>query len=225
MPEARLKVSVSENPIYVHLHIMKAGIHPDPLKSVFDPLNGIYKRYPLLKTMKRPSKKVNLLQNSGPLTSENIHETVPYIHPDITINLVNYAEKLDLSSFSPFSRRFIYADRIKRKYYPIAFFNELWELKNKRIPLLDNSIHEIPIRISFSTISMTMFNVMNYFDFILKNQEALYGEHNEFESIKKMFIETSPWLIVLTFEVSLLHSLFDFLAFKNGIYYYMLCYY
>lgn len=32
-----------------------------------------------------------------------------------------------------------------------------------------------------------------------------------------MFIETSPILIAITFTVSILHSLFDFLAFKNGI--------
>ena len=31
-----------------------------------------------------------------------------------------------------------------------------------------------------------------------------------------MLIDTNPILLVTTFAVSLLHSLFDFLAFKNG---------
>jgi hypothetical protein len=31
-----------------------------------------------------------------------------------------------------------------------------------------------------------------------------------------MLVETNPWLLVLTFAVSILHSVFDFLAFKNG---------
>ena len=32
-----------------------------------------------------------------------------------------------------------------------------------------------------------------------------------------MFLETSLWLIILTFVISILHSVFDFLAFKNDI--------
>jgi hypothetical protein len=35
--------------------------------------------------------------------------------------------------------------------------------------------------------------------------------------IKRMFIDTNPILLGITMAVSLLHSIFDFLAFKNGI--------
>jgi uncharacterized membrane protein len=34
---------------------------------------------------------------------------------------------------------------------------------------------------------------------------------------KRMLLETSPWYLILTFTVSLFHSLFDCLAFKNDI--------
>ena len=57
---------------------------------------------------------------------------------------------------------------------------------------------------------------MTQFDSAIKNQEKIYGEHNEFESIKKMLLESNPYLIAITFFVSILHSIFDFLAFKNG---------
>lgn len=216
--ETKLKVSAKNSPLYLHLHLMKSGIHPDPLKSPFDPLNGIYKRFALLRTMKRPPKKVNLLEKGAPLTSEKTDkdDLVPYWYPDITVNLVNYDGLLDISAIPPFTRKFIYADRIRKQYYPIVYFNEFWELKNKRIPLLDEEFHEFPLKISFSTTRMLFFQLMTQFDFAIKNQEKIYGEHNEFESIKKIFLETSPWLIAVTFCVSLLHSLFDFLAFKNG---------
>lgn len=198
---------------------MKSGIHPDPMISPFDPYNGIYKRFPLLRTMKRPAKKVNLLKNDAPLTSEKSEkdDLVYYWYPDLNVNLVNFDDKIELQSFPPFSRKFIYADRILKQYYPIVYFNEFWELKKKRIPILDDSLIEMPLKITFSTISMLKFHIMTQFDFAIKTQEKIYGEHNEFESIKKMFLETSPWLILITFSASLLHSLFDFLAFKNGI--------
>ena len=38
----------------------------------------------------------------------------------------------------------------------------------------------------------------------------------ESESMKRMLFETNPYLLALTFVVSVLHSVFDFLAFKNG---------
>lgn len=217
--ETKMKISAQSNPLYLHLHLMKAGIHPDPMKSPFDPLNGIYKRFQLLRTMKRPPKKVNLLTNEAPLTSEKTgkDDLVPYWYPDIIVNLVNYDESLDVATIPPFTRKFIYADRIRKQYYPIVYFNEFWELKKKRVPIMDDEVHELPLKITFSTTKMIYFRLMTHFDFAIKSQESIYGEHNEFESIKKMLLETSPWLIFVTFCVSLLHSLFDFLAFKNGM--------
>jgi hypothetical protein len=35
---------------------------------------------------------------------------------------------------------------------------------------------------------------------------------------QRVFLEGNPYLLGLTMIVSLLHSLFDFLAFKNGMY-------
>ena len=35
-------------------------------------------------------------------------------------------------------------------------------------------------------------------------------------ALQRMLIETNPWLLGLTVFVSLLHTIFDFLAFKNG---------
>lgn len=216
--ETKLKVSARGAPLYLHLHLMRAGVHPDPLISPFDPLNGIYKRFPLLRNMKRPPKKVNLLENTTPLASEksNNNDFVLYWYPDVTINLVNYDDMIDIKTIPPFSRKFIYADRIRKQYYPIIYFNEFWELKNRRIPLLDDKNHEFPLKITFSTTSFMLFRIITHFDFVIKQQENVYGEHNEFESIKKMLLETHPWLIVITVFISLLHSLFDFLAFKNG---------
>lgn len=39
-----------------------------------------------------------------------------------------------------------------------------------------------------------------------------------FEEVKRMLKETNPILLAVTFIVSILHSIFEFLAFKNGIY-------
>ena len=51
---------------------------------------------------------------------------------------------------------------------------------------------------------------------------SLMAEENEHEdddqdSIKEAFLETNIYLLVLTFVVSIIHSIFEFLAFKGGI--------
>ncbi len=42
-------------------------------------------------------------------------------------------------------------------------------------------------------------------------------EDEDQDSIKEAFLETNPYLLVITFIVSIAHSIFEFLAFKNDI--------
>ena len=44
-------------------------------------------------------------------------------------------------------------------------------------------------------------------------------EDEDQDSIKEAFLETNFYLLVLTFVVSIVHSVFEFLAFKNGKFY------
>jgi hypothetical protein len=66
----------------------------------------------------------------------------------------------------------------------------------------------------FQPISFFKFQVVTHMDESFKQQKS---SGSEFDDLKRMFSETSPILIAITFLVSLLHSIFDFLAFKNGL--------
>ena len=45
---------------------------------------------------------------------------------------------------------------------------------------------------------------------------ASEAEDEEQDSLKEMLLETNPYLIATTVIVSVLHSVFELLAFKNG---------
>ncbi len=47
--------------------------------------------------------------------------------------------------------------------------------------------------------------------------DAADSEDEEQDSLKEMLLETNPYLIAATVIVSILHSVFELLAFKNGI--------
>lgn len=209
--------------MYLHIHLMKAGVHPDPLISPFEATNSIYRRYQMIRNMKRPVKKFNLLaqENQSEHKQEDENDLVPYWYPEVVINLVNIDENISVGSMPVQIRRYIFADRIRKAYYPIMYVNEFWELKSKRQPFLDASVKELPLKIRFSTTSFFKFTMMcQAHHTIQQTEETLYGHNNEFEKIKRMLLETAPWLIALTAFVSLLHLVLDFLAFKNGNQYY-----
>lgn len=43
------------------------------------------------------------------------------------------------------------------------------------------------------------------------------SQEGESDEVKRIFLEGNPYLLGLTMVVSMLHSVFDFLAFKNDI--------
>ena len=49
-------------------------------------------------------------------------------------------------------------------------------------------------------------------------QNAMGVAEGETDEFKRVLLDTNPWILGLTVAVSLLHSVFDFLAFKNGTY-------
>ena len=51
-----------------------------------------------------------------------------------------------------------------------------------------------------------------------RKQEAFTGEEDQGnDMLRNMLIETNPYLLVVTAIVSILHTVFDILAFKNDI--------
>ena len=50
-------------------------------------------------------------------------------------------------------------------------------------------------------------------------QQAKFGMNAEGENdmLREMLLETQPWVLALTFIVSILHTVFEFLAFRNNV--------
>lgn len=84
------------------------------------------------------------------------------------------------------------------------------------------------MRLTWQPLSMLKWQV--YAAQSMKNQWAqggplgslLYGEggnegmDEDQDSLKEAMLDTNPYLLGMTFIVSVVHSIFEFLAFKNG---------
>ena len=52
------------------------------------------------------------------------------------------------------------------------------------------------------------------------NSSSGVSSDQDQDSVKEAFLETNIYLLIITFIVSIVHSIFEFLAFKNGTHYY-----
>ena len=89
---------------------------------------------------------------------------------------------------------------------------------------INKSVKTLNLTVTYQPISMFKWQMYSAQD--MRNRfnimASLMSEENEHEdddqdSIKEAFLETNIYLLVLTFVVSIIHSIFEFLAFKNDI--------
>lgn len=106
-------------------------------------------------------------------------------------------------------------------YYPILYLNDYWNLLRDYQPI-NTTTKLLPLHLTFQPISMFKFQL--YMAQAMRHKWAnsfgmdmMQESEEEQDSIKEAFLETSPYLLGLTVIVSITHSVFEFLAFKNDI--------
>ncbi|CAB4309012.1 unnamed protein product [Prunus armeniaca] len=198
--------------LYAHVFFARSGYPPDPSDPEYQPLAVFGKTHSIVTHLPKPKadKKRSLLGDSKdsdekePLIevvddtqgdSEDIGpvEWVSYWKPNITINLVDDFTGYPHNAVPP-----NVAPCILLLYLTVM-------LSGLIIGLL-------------GPISMTKWQLFLQIDQSFQIHRS-YGSmlEGEADELKRVFLEGNPYLLGITMVVSLLHSVFDFLAFKNDI--------
>ncbi|KAF8827166.1 hypothetical protein HHX47_DHR5000692 [Lentinula edodes] len=190
--------------LWADIFLTKESASPDPQNDNFNPEHIHHVRKLLTPYMARPKirKQKNLLSgNNEEEIEEEIEEAdviMPHWHKNITLALVS--------------------DSTKGVYKPIVFPNEFWHLRSHYVEL-NSSTPSMPIQITFQPMSYMKFQIFasmtHGFNEAAKQQGA--GAGAELDEIKRMLIETNPWFLGLTGLVSVLHMVFEMLAFKSDV--------
>ena len=108
-------------------------------------------------------------------------------------------------------------NRAEYTYEPLFYVSDFWVLRDVLVPL-NETISEVPLALSFSVVGLFKHSFMEQFS-ISNEMLAGYGmsSEGEFEIMKRMFLEANPIFLGITMFVSLLHTVFEFLAFKSDI--------
>merc|ERR1719244_1611824 len=217
--------------LYLHTFLVRAGKSPDPSagKNMFSKKWTAHKVQRLNKFMKRKYKKTaNLLTGQTEQSEEDqkkaevgLTEIVSHWHPNITVNVVYDHTPWVPGQVPPPLDEFVEFTATMTQYKPILWLNDYWNLNRDYQPI-NSTTPSLNLTLTFQPLSM--FKWQMYSAQALRNRFNVLGnlmgeeeEDQDQDSIKEAFLETNIYLLVLTFVISIVHSVFEFLAFKNDI--------
>jgi len=212
--------------LYVHVYFVKNDHSPDPAAANYKKTAAVHGTNTLNTYLPRPKLKgkMNLitgeLEDSPELLAEQKRkdsgpEFISFWKPNLTLSLVH-----DFTVFPRGSLPQQLTDHMNfdatGNYWPTLFFNEFWLMREHLFPI-NETTPELPLKMSYSTLSLWRWQMMIQMQQSLQMQESLGGTEGEADDVKRMLSDTNPYLLGLTLAVSILHTVFDFLAFKNDI--------
>lgn len=229
--------------LFAHIFVAKHGAEMDPAAPGYDRSQSyivtrlLTRYFPKKKVVK--TKKLIGASDEEEEQQEEIPATTPdgkpiitsYWHSNLTLNIVDGGVMSWPTLPSPL-KQYVTLERTGAReetgrngwYYPIIFPNEFWLLRDHMVEL-NSTVKSLPLYIDVSPASWWKFQVIASMDFSFKqstaNPNTALGQTAstgaELEEFKRVLIETNIWLLGTTAVVSLLHTIFEMLAFKNDI--------
>ncbi len=107
-------------------------------------------------------------------------------------------------------------DPATKLYYPPMFSNDFWLLRENLAPINETST-KLPLHINYQAISSMKFQVFSAMTQSFEQAAQQQGTGAEMDEVKRMLTETNPWLLITTGIVTVLHMIFEFLAFSSDV--------
>ncbi|GAB5036621.1 Hypothetical protein NocV09_04400080 [Nannochloropsis oceanica] len=109
------------------------------------------------------------------------------------------------------------ARRVKSyRYRPPVHADEIGLTSDKYIPL-NSSLASLPLAINYSPLSVARWQMMTVLESSMQTQKGWGLEETDIDDVRRLITDTNVYLLLLTAIASLLHLLFEFLAFQSDI--------
>lgn len=156
---------------------------------------------------------------------------VAYWHNNVTISVTKPPGLIDIKSLPPPLVNVFPLDPLDRRdnatglitqYFPLLYQNKFWQLKH-HMNEINSTTNELELNLNIDFAKFWKIQALVIFSDGLQQQEnnPLAGggltDGSEIDAVKKILLDTNPYLLGITIAVSLLHSLLEILAFKSDI--------
>lgn len=218
--------------IFLHTYVTRAGKSPNPdagedyAGKLMGYASGMLSKFKKIKRVKTH----NLLAGEKEKFEKELDNAlvedriVSHWHPNLTINLVTDQTNWVKGSVPPPLDEYIKFLPGGQTYLPIVFYNDYWNMLREYQPI-NETTPVLELNLSYQPLSL--FKWQLYAAQAMRNKwtnnifgEALTGgteSDEDQDSLKETLLETNPYLLGITIAVSILHSIFELLAFKNDI--------
>eukprot|EP01116_Phalansterium_solitarium_P006671 TRINITY_DN19011_c0_g1_i1.p1 TRINITY_DN19011_c0_g1~~TRINITY_DN19011_c0_g1_i1.p1 ORF type:complete len:596 (-),score=240.59 TRINITY_DN19011_c0_g1_i1:399-2138(-) len=224
LPDSLFQATLRNETVFAHVLLSQRGTSPDPSSEFYSNITSIHAVHPLNRYLprKKDQHKKNLLSGEEelvpqpPPSADGADSYVSYWKPNVTVCVVHDLSVHQRATLPPQIADHLRFDNASGAYQPIVFFNEFW-LQRADLVLLNSTLRTVPVHLKFEPISLLWWQFLVQMDQSLQMQMSMGASEGDDDEFKRMLSETPVWLLALTVAVSLLHTVFDFLAFKNDI--------
>ncbi|EFC37561.1 cleft lip and palate transmembrane family protein [Naegleria gruberi] len=211
---------IGNKSVHFHAFLQEEGNSlPERILHITHPFSRVLK-------VKRNKKRNLLFDSSTQNETESSAEVgdlyIPHYLPKVFLSMVDMHDALPLSSLPAHFQSAIHLLPMRgnpKRYYPVLYFNDFWTIRSHFVALND-TLKSLPLELDLSIVNQWKWQFHLQMDESLRMQKQFGSDEAESDEIKRMLFETNPYLLAITIVVSILHSVFDFLAFKNDIQFY-----
>ncbi|KAJ7228215.1 cleft lip and palate associated transmembrane protein [Mycena pura] len=215
--------------LWADIFLAKNGAHPDPKSDAFSPENIHHVRKLMTPYMARVKvrKEKNLLSSNVTEEPEEVEEDeiAPHWHRNMTLALISDAAVIPFPTLPLPLLEHVHLVHGERDdtgtqgfYKPIVFPNEFWHLRSHYMEI-NSTTPTLPLQVVFQPMSFFKFQIFASMTHGFKEAARQQGNvaSAELDEVKRMLLETNPWFLALTGLVTVLHMVFEMLAFKSDV--------
>ncbi|KAI9837433.1 MAG: hypothetical protein M1838_004797 [Thelocarpon superellum] len=241
--EFEVPIEVQNNgTLWAHFFVAVSGNVLDPSSEGYDRSKAYTFSRPLNQYLvKKKVAKTKKLLGAAEETEEAEVEETPtsgriissYYHPNFTASFIPDSGTMKYPTVHPAVRQFLHLESSGARdgtgqngwYYPVVFVNTFWQLRD-HMTELNSTVKRLPMHISLNNLANWKFSIIASIDEGVKqNQRQVAaggsmpagGDGSEFEMFKSILLDTNIYLLGTTVVVSILHMVFEMLAFKSDI--------
>jgi len=145
------------------------------------------------------------------------------LHPTFHLSFIELYEPFPINNVPAPLPKYMKFHEATANYYPVLYHNQFWTLSDRfhrvNSTLFDgDSVTPLTLNISLSSMGMWQFMMQVQMQNMWEQQSSFgMSSAKEQDTLKQVLLDTNPYLLGLTVLVSLLHMLFEILAFKNDV--------
>ena len=229
--------------LWAHILIGQTGAELDPASPNYDPATAYRMLRPLTQYLgkKKVRKTRNLLEakDEAEEAEEELASEAPtvasYYHSNFTLSFINNAGPAAYPQMHPAVKQYYMLEATGARdetgrngwFYPVVYHNTFWQMKKDMVELNSTIPYEtLPMNVRISTLANWQFSVMASMDEGMKEtaRKAAQGQTapgggdgSEMEMFKEILLDSNMYLLGTTAIVSVLHMIFELLAFKSDV--------